>query len=60
MVNAARNSLLKLNTLPASDTLKTASKIAIQKIVKATGNLTGDKISNKFIKTISQNNSKTI
>ena len=50
MVNIARNVLIMLKNLHATDALKTTSKGAIQKTVDATGGLIGNKIANRITK----------
>ena len=49
MVNTAKNFLIILKK-SATDTLKTSSKRVIQKTVEATGDLAGNKITNKITK----------
>ena len=63
MVNIARNVLIMLKNLHATDALKTTSKGAIQKTVDATGGLIGNKIANritKVSKNSQQNHSETV
>ena len=50
VVNIARNVLIMLKNLHATDALKTTSKGAIQKTVDVTGGLIGNKIANGITK----------
>ena len=50
VVNIARNVLIMLKNLHATDALKTTSKGAIQKTVDVTGGLIGNKIANRITK----------